>query len=570
MKKYFYSYITIALLVFSSCNEIDDVYAEIGESELAVLSEDYVLTEDDYSIFFSKTDADSMVAYNEMFDSYDQAERLIPEVLINGFPYAGTGSALNVDFEVQGGLEDISSYVYAEEYETTSDDLASFDESAGIAGFLSPSFDVESALSSILLSEVQDPEDGDILAVTYEYADEDPILDDSQAGLTTVYFEDFVTDLSGVTIIDVSGEDSFYWQQWVNGCATIAPVDGSFNPVANEDWIITPEIDLSDVTESSLKVVNVMNYLDGNPADFIHVYVSSDFTGDQTTATWTEFEVDAWPAGDSWSEEVTATMDISSFDGETINVALVLNTTTVLDGLTWEVGEITVEAVSAVSVEIPSDPYSKTEYFQYVEGDSEWEMVDGVYQLVAADYDAMGTSSGQPGRYDNFSSSVNPDEYLPTFLLDNYPYAEEEEELIVMYKYFDGSTVTRGDLYTFIGGVWSPSSAVIQFSYDGTDWIPDNTIAYALGGADWDAIAEAWEERNVAGSESVAQYGNFDVTLWTESQRFEAITERLLVIFPNTEEGQKYLISYATWEPGSSTRELYVIYENGAYSVYEE
>ena len=39
---------------------------------------------------------------------------------------------------------------------------------------------------------------------------------------------------------------------------------------------------------------------------------------------------------------------------------------------------------------------------------------------------------------------------------------------------------------------------------------------------------------------------------------------RLLDLFPAVE-GQKYLVSYDTWEPGAGVRDLHVIYQGGAY-----
>lgn len=54
-----------------------------------------------------------------------------------------------------------------------------------------------------------------------------------------------------------------------------------------------------------------------------------------------------------------------------------------------------------------------------------WEAVEGVYYLSSADFDSMGEGSGQPGQYDNFGSSISPDDYLPTFLGLTFPYAKK-------------------------------------------------------------------------------------------------------------------------------------------------
>ena len=62
----------------------------------------------------------------------------------------------------------------------------------------------------------------------------------------------------------------------------------------------------------------------------------------------------------------------------------------------------------------------------------------------------------------------------------------------------------------------------------------------------------------------MAQYGNVDVSLWTEEQVISAVGNRLIELFP-TVEGQKYLVSYDTWEPGAGVRTIHLIYSGGTY-----
>ena len=79
----------------------------------------------------------------------------------------------------------------------------------------------------------------------------------------------------------------------------------------------------------------------------------------------------------------------------------------------------------------------------------------------------MGEGSGQPGRFDNFSSSVSPNNYLPAFLAINFPYGQEEEELIVTYAYYSSSSgaQVRGNLYTFTDGAWMAHQSTISTSH---------------------------------------------------------------------------------------------------------
>ena len=48
-------------------------------------------------------------------------------------------------------------------------------------------------------------------------------------------------------------------------------------------------------------------------------------------------------------------------------------------------------------------------------------------------------------RFNNFSNSVSPNNYLPTFLNNKYPYAQEGDLLSLVYRYFDGGVQLKGD-----------------------------------------------------------------------------------------------------------------------------
>ncbi len=88
-----------------------------------------------------------------------------------------------------------------------------------------------------------------------------------------------------------------------------------------------------------------------------------------------------------------------------------------------------------------------------------------VYELVAGDYDSMGA----PGKYDNFSSSQKPQNYLPTFLGVKFPYAKEGTKYLVVYKFYGkkkkndekNSTFKEALEYTLTDGVWKPYSSVV-------------------------------------------------------------------------------------------------------------
>ncbi len=81
--------------------------------------------------------------------------------------------------------------------------------------------------------------------------------------------------------------------------------------------------------------------------------------------------------------------------------------------------------------------------FNYYTGDAVYYQdsvenmgANDAYVLTTADYDAMGTNSGEPGKYDNFAYNIDPDEFLPDFLNGKYPDESDGFSVIVSYKYY--------------------------------------------------------------------------------------------------------------------------------------
>lgn len=103
--------------------------------------------------------------------------------------------------------------------------------------------------------------------------------------------------------------------------------------------------------------------------------------------------------------------------------------------------------------------------------------VTNKYTLVMADYDAMGTTVALPGQYDNFSSSIDPNYFIPIFLTKNYPYAVKGDIRLIRYKYFVSSTSTIqvGGVYLYNGTNWvnynSAGQSIKTFVYRGGKWL---------------------------------------------------------------------------------------------------
>ncbi|MDW7696003.1 hypothetical protein R9C00_26025 [Flammeovirgaceae bacterium SG7u.111] len=179
--------------------------------------------------------------------------------------------------------------------------------------------------------------------------------------------------------------------------------------------------------------------------------------------------------------------------------------------------------------------------------------------------------------FSNFSNTDEAEEKIPVYLPTWFKFAEAGDDVLVQYIYYDGGVIEDLAHYTFDGSNWvlygdafQVTSSQLSFGFNGSEWIPDNTIKVKLEYPDYQAIGTATAASNPAGSASILSYSNFDISLWSSSEIFDAITAHLEDIYPDTEEGQKYLVTYDTWEPGNGVATLYVIYNGTEYILFEE
>ncbi len=117
---------------------------------------------------------------------------------------------------------------------------------------------------------------------------------------------------------------------------------------------------------------------------------------------------------------------------------------------------------------------------------------------------------GAPGNYDNFSSSILPQNYLPALLKEKFPLAGQDFEAIVIYKYFEGTTMTLADKYKFDNGNWLSTYNFVepktsQFLYSTSGWVFDPTVSFKMVAADYQIIVD-WVKNNI-GADKIDSYG---------------------------------------------------------------
>lgn len=160
---------------------------------------------------------------------------------------------------------------------------------------------------------------------------------------TSPFFtENFQTAIDGTNLnltdwTNVATAGTRVWKEEVfsgNGYAEYSSF-GSGNAL-NEAWLVSPGIDMDSHTGETLTFRTAQHHLDSDtPLNSLKVYVSSDFTGNVTTATWTQVTVVLPTFATPWYQFVSSGgVDLSSYTG-TLHVGFKFvgsGTNTALDG----------------------------------------------------------------------------------------------------------------------------------------------------------------------------------------------------------------------------------------------
>jgi len=160
-----------------------------------------------------------------------------------------------------------------------------------------------------------------------------------------VFEEDFDTDLGDFIAYDVAGQAD--WYQNEHAGTTFAAISG-YNQGANEDWLISPALDLTEYEQLILAFTHAVGYL--STWDDMSVWIADDYTEGEDpndSGTWTEITgyVQPDPGSSNWSSfENSGGIDISDYAGSN-NVRIAFKyTCTTSDATTWEIDRVIVTA----------------------------------------------------------------------------------------------------------------------------------------------------------------------------------------------------------------------------------
>lgn len=555
IKQLAYAFAT-SMLLFSCTDTLEDTYDELGELPSLIKTPiQYTLIEEDF---------ETMKLSGTAFESFEQAEKLIPLALNKQLPNApGASAELTIDIYNENNT------VIQNLFNADDITLADEDYPTANSGAFHPDETASDLLAGILDTKVTNPVEDNFYKVTYNNFTEEPSL---AAGGTVKNFDFTNETFNGWTAYNVVGDEE--WKD-ATGFGNISMSGFSGSAKDNEDWLVSPEIDLTGETNLKFQIDENLRY--GTDLSNLKVMVTENFTGDVATTTWSELTITNRTTHTNHSLTPSDVVDFSAYDNKIIHMAFKYISTT-SDSMRWLIGNVTIS--KGEGDEYTGETETLTTYYQY--DGTEFVMPENMITLTDEDYKAMGTGSGQPGEYGNFSSSVSPDTYLPTYLANKYTYAQNEEQVIVLYKYFSGGTQTRFDLYEFSDGAWilpeTTTATPIRFAHKKGTWVPDNPIIYTFTSDDFDWLETSSLKDDATLVEQVssaAQYNNFDrrpgaSAYWTDEMILKALNVFLKDRFPNAEEDDVFAVFADTYTGSRPVEEFRVVLTGDEYVYVEE
>ena len=490
MKKYIILSFVGALSLLSSCDYNDKYFDGLDDlvAPTNKLTLDYTLTDADYTSIStlsankllaphgSDSIALSKVKTNLYLSDVISAQKFVPAFLATKWYSASEGAAIKVTYKKSVNLPDyVAKLSVAPNYAVSVANYKTIWGANSSVNFFTPSKPAATNLPAILASTYPSAVNGDIVAVNYNESASEPTIqsalsEDFEAG--TVGNVASIAGWANVTTVGTYSwsEKTFSSNKYIQATA--------YNHAAGplEMYMVSPSFTVTAGQVFSFDAC-LGNY---KPAGgTLTVLISSNLAGTTASeiaaATWDDvtsnFTIPV-PTGTYGTLGKVGELLLSKYVGKKVNIAFRYNG----DNST---GATTTVQVDNVSVALAGGSYT-TNGTLYTFNGTKWVTYSGNgYFLTKADFATMGS------KYDNFSSSMPADNYIPQFLKLKYPYAQEGNTMAVVYKYYTGSaTGLRTDEYIYTAGSWVKNDNVEQFTdqfvYTNGKWVYNPSVVIEL------------------------------------------------------------------------------------------
>lgn len=499
MKRIIYIF-SLFLLVFTACDPMEDINNELDKKDTGYSNNvSYTLTDDDYSIVAdlalladpNDTVNAAFIEDNKYFTEDVSARTYLPAFIEDKYPALAVSSAAVMTYNYYYDYPEYLAELNApNEYEVSDVDYASVGEDQGKYKCFLGTDNPEQYIPGFLSDVIGNPTEGDVRLVKYKYAVAilDPSVTHKMISDDMQIIVDHVNNDIDPAYVSSYGDSEFYF----GASAYYQNYDARYTK--RTEYSIPGFDGLTQEQADSLIAVRIQ--------ESIVYWLGQNYP-------------DAVPTVNG--QTVYYNISYDTYDGANHTYYVVYQCTASGATPEFELVDGPSESVLNYSSTVKDD---MGDYYKYES--AEWKKMDDVIYLSSADYNAMGT----PGKYNNFSSSDAPENYLPQFMAARFPYAQSGETKVVAYRYYSGgSTNVMAEEYKFDSDwmAYNPVSSVEeQYLQVGEGWVFDPSISFKMGPSDFQIIVD-WVKSNIGESWvndygtgenyhcSDAYYGNFDL-----------------------------------------------------------
>lgn len=230
-------------------------------------------------------------------DMIEKPEAVLPTYLKQKYPYAAVGDMVAVVYNKKADTPVVAEYTLGEDWtETTSCKL-------------------------VTTTFTQDAEGISVEASMY-------------------LNETFKKDMGSFTIQDIFLNDvNRVWKLDSYGYMKASAYANKANHAA-ESWLVSPVMNFKKSKAPELLFDHACRFRTETPSDNLNVMVSTDYSDDVKTATWTALTVENWTDGTKW-DFISNKIDLSAYNGQKVTIAFkYVSTDNVAP--TWEVQNVVV------------------------------------------------------------------------------------------------------------------------------------------------------------------------------------------------------------------------------------
>ena len=230
-------------------------------------------------------------------DMIEKPEAVLPTYLKQKYPYAAVGDMVAVVYNKKADTPVVAEYTLGEDWtETTSCKL-------------------------VTTTFTQDAEGISVEASMY-------------------LNETFKKDMGSFTIQDIFLNDvNWVWKLDSYGYMKASAYANKANHAA-ESWLVSPVMNFKKSKAPELLFDHACRFRTETPSDNLNVMVSTDYSDDVKTATWTALTVENWTDGTKW-DFISNKIDLSAYNGQKVTIAFkYVSTDNVAP--TWEVQNVVV------------------------------------------------------------------------------------------------------------------------------------------------------------------------------------------------------------------------------------